>query len=118
MHQPHEREGNLMGHSTAASYGDLVTGGGRNLEELRQEVLRRVERNIMPLGGRILARLAAPSFRALAGREHACQAPCETAGARRIPPVLPSARSGDGSRAHSGNDPNRSATFQFFLMLS
>lgn len=40
-----------MDQNTAASHGDLVTGGGRNLEELMQEVLRRVERNIMPLGG-------------------------------------------------------------------
>ena len=40
-----------MDRSTAASYGDLVTGGGRNLEELKQEVWRRVERGIMPLGG-------------------------------------------------------------------
>ena len=40
-----------MNHGTAASHGDLVTGGGRNLEELKQEVWRRVERGIMPLGG-------------------------------------------------------------------
>ena len=31
--------------------GDLVTGGGRSLEALKAEVLRRVERGIAPLGG-------------------------------------------------------------------
>src|SRR5512146_415614 len=40
-----------MNDHTAVSYGDLATGGGRTLGELKQEVLRRVERNIMPLGG-------------------------------------------------------------------
>lgn len=31
--------------------GQLVTGGGRTLEELKQEVLRRVERGLTPVGG-------------------------------------------------------------------
>ena len=31
--------------------GDLLPGGGRTLEQLKQEVLRRVERNLPPLGG-------------------------------------------------------------------
>lgn len=30
---------------------DLVTGGGRTLDELKTEVMRRVERGLMPLGG-------------------------------------------------------------------
>jgi esterase FrsA len=32
-------------------HGQLVTGGGRTLEELKQEVLRRVERGLTPVGG-------------------------------------------------------------------
>ena len=35
--------------------GELVTGGGRTLAELKEEILRRVERGIMPLGGIRLA---------------------------------------------------------------
>lgn len=31
--------------------GNLVTGGGRTLDELKKEVMRRVERGLMPLGG-------------------------------------------------------------------
>lgn len=40
-----------MNHNTAVSYGDLVTGGGRNLEELKQEVQRRADRSMPPVGG-------------------------------------------------------------------
>lgn len=36
-----------LGHPAA----DLVPGGGRTLDQLKQEVLRRVERNLPPLGG-------------------------------------------------------------------
>jgi pimeloyl-ACP methyl ester carboxylesterase len=32
-------------------HGQLVTGGGRTLEELKHEVLRRVERSLTPVGG-------------------------------------------------------------------
>jgi esterase FrsA len=32
-------------------HGELVTGGGRTLEELKHEVLRRVERGLTPVGG-------------------------------------------------------------------
>jgi esterase FrsA len=32
-------------------HGQLVTGGGRTLEELKHEVLRRVERGLTPVGG-------------------------------------------------------------------
>ena len=35
----------------AVESGELVTGGGRTLAELKQEMLRRVERGIAPLGG-------------------------------------------------------------------
>lgn len=37
--------------STEHVSSNLVTGGGRTLEELKAEVMRRVERGIMPLGG-------------------------------------------------------------------
>jgi pimeloyl-ACP methyl ester carboxylesterase len=37
--------------SESSESGNLVTGGGRNLAELKAEVLRRVERGIAPLGG-------------------------------------------------------------------
>lgn len=33
------------------AHGNLVTGGGRSLEELKEEVLRRVERGLTPVGG-------------------------------------------------------------------
>lgn len=37
--------------NTQGAGADLVTGGGRTLDELKAEILRRVERGIMPLGG-------------------------------------------------------------------
>lgn len=37
--------------STEDTAGNLVTGGERTLDELKTEVMRRVERGIMPLGG-------------------------------------------------------------------
>lgn len=36
---------------SSTDYGDLVTGGGRNLGELKAELLRRVDRSLTPVGG-------------------------------------------------------------------
>ncbi|MGE5465666.1 MAG: alpha/beta hydrolase [Methanocella sp.] len=40
-----------MNDGSADDHGDLVTGGGRTLDELKQEVLRRVERGLTPVTG-------------------------------------------------------------------
>ena len=40
-----------MNDASTDVHGTLVTGGGRTLEELKQEVLRRVERGLTPVGG-------------------------------------------------------------------
>ena len=37
--------------SSNESLGLLVPGGGRNLDQLKQEVQRRADRNLPPLGG-------------------------------------------------------------------
>jgi len=40
-----------MNDGSSDVHGQLVTGGGRTLDELKQEVLRRVERGLTPVGG-------------------------------------------------------------------
>ncbi len=40
-----------MNHPSCHPAGSLLPGGGRTLDQLKQEVLRRVERNLPPLGG-------------------------------------------------------------------
>ena len=40
-----------MADNAASGAGELVTGGGRTLAELKTEMLRRVERGLAPLGG-------------------------------------------------------------------
>lgn len=41
----------MVDRQSCHSPADLVPGGGRTLDQLKQEVLRRVERNLPPLGG-------------------------------------------------------------------
>lgn len=41
----------MINHQSCHPAADLVPGGGRTLGELKQEVLRRVEHNLPPLGG-------------------------------------------------------------------
>src|SRR5450759_5563185 len=41
----------MINHQLCHPATDLVPGGGRTLDQLKQEVLRRVEHNLPPLGG-------------------------------------------------------------------
>jgi dienelactone hydrolase len=62
-----------MQHDSSGSGGALVPGGGRDLEQLKQEVERRADRNLPPLGGIAPedARAALSSIRSLEREEWA-----------------------------------------------